>query len=90
LLVAVAKERNWRRLVLVTWGYHIGRALRLLVRAATREKTSLEVIPFPADPRIYERWPRGPRNFLPSITGWEYGSRAVRETLGQLACRLGC
>jgi len=88
-IAAAARQRNWRRLVLVTSGYHMGRAMLLVANAARQAGISLTVIPFPADPLIYERWPQGARRFLPGIAGWEYSSRAVRETVGQLAGRVG-
>src|SRR5216683_225128 len=50
LIVREAKTRAWHRLVLVTSGFHMGRAMRLFRQAAEREKISLAVIPFSADP----------------------------------------
>ena len=88
-IAAAARQRNWRRLVLVTSGYHMGRAMLLIEKAARRAGISLTVIPFPADQLIYERWPQGARRFLPGITGWERSSRAAREILGQLVVRVG-
>jgi uncharacterized SAM-binding protein YcdF (DUF218 family) len=84
LIVAEAKRWAWRRLVLVTSGFHMGRAMRLFRQAAHREGISLSVIPFPADPLIYERWPPASKSLVPSISGREFSTRALRELFGQV------
>ncbi len=85
LVVAEAKGRAWRQLILVTSGFHMGRAVRLFRRTAQRDGICLAVIPFPADPLIYERWPLASKSLTPSTSGWEFSTRALREIFGQVA-----
>lgn len=58
--------------------------MRLFRQAAQRERISLSVIPFPADPLIYERWPPASKSMAPSMSGWEFSTRALRELFGQV------
>ena len=88
-IAAAAKQRNWHRLVLVTSGFHMARAIQLVERAARLERISLAVIPFPADPQLYQQRAPGFNEFLPGITGVEYSNRAAKEILGMWACKLG-
>jgi uncharacterized SAM-binding protein YcdF (DUF218 family) len=83
-IVSEARGRAWGRLILVTSGFHMGRALREFRRAAEGAGIRLTVIPFAADPQIYERWPQEPKSLAPSISGWEYSTRALREMVGQV------
>jgi hypothetical protein len=45
---------------------------------------SVTVIPFPADPLIYQRWPPASKSLAPSMSGWEFSTRALRELFGQV------
>jgi uncharacterized SAM-binding protein YcdF (DUF218 family) len=83
-IVSEARSRAWGRLILVTSGFHMGRALREFRRAAEREGTAVTVFPFAADPLIYARWPRGAESWWPSVSGWEFSTRALREMFGQV------
>ncbi len=84
-IVGEARQQSWHRLILVTFGFHLGRALREFHRAAEREGITLTVVPFAADPQIYERWPPAAKSLAPSISGWEFSTRALREVFGQVA-----
>uniref|UniRef100_Q01XI4 DUF218 domain-containing protein n=1 Tax=Solibacter usitatus (strain Ellin6076) TaxID=234267 RepID=Q01XI4_SOLUE len=83
-IVGEARQQSWHRLILVTSGFHMGRALREFRRAAERAGVELTVIPFAADPQVYERWPPAAKSWAPSISGWEFSTRALREMFGQV------
>ena len=84
LIVAEARKHSWRKLILVTSGFHLGRALREFHKSARYDRTGLTLLPFPADPRIYERFPAPANSLSPGIAGLEFSTRAVREWFGQI------
>lgn len=72
-------------LVLVTSAFHMPRAQRLF------QRQGLRVSPFPVDFQASGAWAgsplRNPLNWLPSATGLESSSRALRELIGRTLSR---
>ncbi|MEN2986250.1 MAG: YdcF family protein [Thermodesulfovibrionaceae bacterium] len=67
----ICKEREYKKIVLVTSGYHIRRAVKLF------KNERLEIIPYPADSKIdgdYTIY-----SFLPKYTVFANSVKALRE-----------
>jgi uncharacterized SAM-binding protein YcdF (DUF218 family) len=88
LIVQAAQETGWHRLILVTSGYHMGRAQLLLAQAAAARHVPLTVLPFPADSGKHFLTYSGIGDYLPSLRGFEHSARAIREIAGQWTGRM--
>ena len=89
-LIGLAAARlKWKRIILVTSGYHMPRATILVQYSARKNNREITVIPFPADSGKFLFPMAGIREFLPSVAGSAITWRAIKELAGPLICRLG-
>lgn len=77
--VPMLREAGIERIVLVTHGFHMRRALHAFERAAQRQGTALAILPAPMDMST------GSRSWLPGADGFFQVRMAFREWLGYLA-----
>lgn len=77
--VPILRDAGIERIVLVTHGFHMRRALAAFERAASRQGVSMAIVPAPMDMAPHsEGW-------LPSSEGFFRTRMALREWLGSLA-----
>ena len=81
-VAALMKERGWRRIILVTTGWHMPRSARLFRRAG------VDCIIFPVDFRRDRRRPLTLLDFLPKADALTNTETALREIYGNLFYRL--
>ena len=79
--VSLMKQHGVRRVLLVTHGFHMRRALRAFDRAIARQEATLEVVPAP----MGMGWLEGTGGWLPSQEGMLQTRWVLREWLGWLA-----
>lgn len=72
----LARERGWKKIILVTTAWHLPRATRLF-RAAR-----VEFAPFPVDYRVDPAHPASVLDFLPRADGLAATETALREYYG--------
>ena len=84
LIAHTAAEKQWRRLILVTSGYHMARAKRLLDSFIQQDGRQIEVVPFVADSGEFFIKMEPRREYLPSSLGIMLSLRATREFLDSL------
>lgn len=79
--VRLLKPLGYTRIVLVTHGFHMRRAVAAFERAAARDGQALVVLPAPMGMAVFS----GPTDtgWLPSAEGFEYTRLALREWLGR-------
>lgn len=77
--VPLMREAGIERIVLVTHGFHMRRALHAFERAAQRQGTPVSILPAPMDMSARSQ------GWFPSQEGFFYVRMAVREWLGYLA-----
>ncbi len=70
------KELQWRRIILVTTGWHMPRAARLFKRAG------VDCVIFPVDFRCDVHRPVTPFDFIPCAEGLSHTETALRELYG--------
>ncbi len=81
-IAALMKEHHWRRIILVTTGWHMPRSARLFRRAG------VDCIIFPVDFRRDRRRPLTLLDFLPKAEALNNTETALREIYGNLFYRL--
>lgn len=84
LVVRTAITRHWRRLILVTSGYHIIRATKLLASQAERSGARIEIADFVADSGQFFNKLEPAREYSPNALGLGLTLRATRELIGEL------
>ncbi|AOS44754.1 hypothetical protein Verru16b_01822 [Lacunisphaera limnophila] len=78
----LVRERGWRRVILVTTGWHMPRSVLLFRRAG------VDCLPFPVEVRFNPGRPLLITDFLPSAAAWKETETALRECYGYLFYRL--
>ena len=81
--LAVLAPLEMERIVLVTHGYHMPRALAAFERAASRYPRPIEIVPAPLGMAAFV--PPHADGWLPSLAGFEMTRLALHEWLGRLA-----
>ncbi|MCP5114397.1 MAG: YdcF family protein [bacterium] len=79
---ALASEKGWEKLVLVTSAFHMPRASMLCRREG------IEVFPFPADYQFAARRPLRATDLVPQADGLSKAARALKEFYGLAYYRL--
>lgn len=79
----LARAKGWRKIVLVTSGFHMPRSVACFRKAAPE----LELVVFPVDFYRSRIFP-GPEAFFPAPSALSVSSMAVKEYIGLLAYRL--
>lgn len=78
----IARQRGWRRIVLVTSAWHLPRAVFLF------RHTAATIVPYPADYRTKRREPRTILDFVPQAEALLKSELALREFCGLLYYKL--
>lgn len=81
-VAALMQARGWKRVILVTSGWHLPRA------AMTFRRAGVDCQPFPVDFRMGGPRPVGFGDFLPAAIAWQLTETALREGYGYLFYRL--
>jgi uncharacterized SAM-binding protein YcdF (DUF218 family) len=76
------KENGWKRVILVTTGWHMPRAALLFRRAG------VDCVNFPVDFRRNQKVSLNVRDFVPTAEAWQQTETAIREGYGYLFYRL--
>ncbi|MCR9140985.1 MAG: YdcF family protein [bacterium] len=76
----LAREKGWRRIILVSSGFHLPRSVACFRKAAPE----LELIPFPVDFYRSRIFP-GPEGLFPAPSGLSVSSMAIKEYIGLIA-----
>lgn len=71
----IALARGWKKTILVTSAFHMHRSVLAF------EKTGLEVLPFPVDFYLMDRFP-GPEAVMPSESALSLSTTAIKEYIG--------
>lgn len=79
--VALMKQHGVRRVLLVTHGFHMRRAMRAFERAIARQGAVLEIVPAP----MGLGWSEGTGGWMPSQEGLMQTRWVLREWLGWVA-----
>jgi hypothetical protein len=82
LIIRAAVAHGWRRLILVTSGYHITRSRKLLVAHAAKSGARIEITDFVADSGQFFSKLEPLREYSPSGLGLGLTMRAVKELIG--------
>jgi len=77
-VAAVARERGWSKIILVTSAFHMPRAARMFRRAG------VDFFPFPVDFRVGSNGPITILDFLPQAAGLTYTELTLRDLYGML------
>lgn len=77
-IARLARERQWKTIVLVTSAFHLPRAMEQFERAGVK------AVPFPCDWRVDRERPMTPIDFLPAASGLGATEMALREWYGRL------
>lgn len=77
VVAAMMRGRRWRRIILVTTGWHMPRAVQLF------EKAGVKIIPFPVDFRRDTARPLTLLDFVPCAEGLHNTETAAREWYGR-------
>lgn len=80
--VPLMKEQGIERIVLVTHGFHMRRALAAFERAAERSSIAMQVTPAPMGGEGAQRL--GIEDFVPTRSGFERVNLALHEWLGRI------
>lgn len=75
-VAALMKERGWKKIILVTSGWHMPRAARLF------RKAGVAFTPFPVDYRTDPHWHLTLLDFLPSTDALTHTEMVLRECYG--------
>jgi len=70
------RERGWRKIILITSGWHMPRAARLF------RKAGVDFVPFPVDYQINPQSSLTLLDFLPRADGLQHTETALREWYG--------
>ncbi len=84
LIVQTAIAHNWRRLILVTSGYHVMRATKFLAARARKSGATIEITDFVADSGQFFGRLEPVREYSPNALGVGLTLRATREIIGGL------
>lgn len=84
LIINAAIAHGWRRLILVTSGYHISRARKLLIAQANKSGARVEITDFVADSGQFFGTLEPRREYSPSGLGLGLTLRATKEMIGGL------
>lgn len=76
----LARTNDWKRIILVTSGFHMPRSVACFRKAAPE----LAIIPFPVDFYRSRLFP-GPEAFFPAPSALSVSSMAIKEYIGLLA-----
>ena len=79
----VCESRGFNKVVLVTSGYHLPRAVLIF------EREGMDVIPYPTDYKTSKEFVVNAFAFTPSITSLHNSAIAIREYLGIFAIKVG-
>ena len=82
VVAELMKAKGWKRVILVTTGWHMPRAAMLFRQAG------VEVIPFPVDFRGGGKHSWSVIHFVPNAEAWLMTETALRECYGYLFYRL--
>jgi uncharacterized SAM-binding protein YcdF (DUF218 family) len=81
-MAVMMHQHNWRRVILVTTGWHMPRAAYLFKRAG------VDCIIFPVDFRSDRARRVSAIDFVPKAEAWQMTDTALRELYGNLFYRL--
>lgn len=82
-VAAMMKVQGWKRIILVTTGWHMPRSLHQF------KKAGIDCIPFPVDFRFDRDRRTSAIDFVPRGEAWMQTETALRETYGYWFYRLG-
>lgn len=83
-VAGLMREHNWRRVILVTTGWHMPRSAYLF------RKAGVDCVLFPVDFRFDRSRPLAAIDFVPKAEAWQLTETALREIYGNLFYRIFC
>ncbi|MDI1250966.1 MAG: YdcF family protein [Lacunisphaera sp.] len=81
-VAGLMREHNWRRIILVTTGWHMPRSAYLF------RKAGVDCVLFPVDFRFDRSRPLAAIDFVPKAEAWQVTETALREIYGNLFYRI--